>query len=149
MERAAVDREACSTFSKSIFERESRGVGRIRSNVQFGMFESRAREPYKEAKEVEQRISLNLQSIAVEWLTRSAIVKLNALTTPQLVQNVLRELKLKDVKSMRGMKMIITFHSKEDCATALGNSIIINRFKSFKPWNGDVAGESRLVWLKC
>ncbi|KAH7833795.1 hypothetical protein Vadar_009784 [Vaccinium darrowii] len=87
----------------------------------------------------------------LEWLTRSVVAKLKALTTPELVQNALRDFKFNDVvvKSLGGLKLIITFQTRADCATAMGNSIIVNWFNSFKPWNGEVAGESRLIWLKC
>ncbi|KAH7862923.1 hypothetical protein Vadar_011144 [Vaccinium darrowii] len=102
-------------------------------------------------KKDERRISLNLQPVAVEWLSRSVVAKLKALTTPELVQNALKDFKFNDVvvKSLGGLKLIITFQTRADRAAAMGNLVIVNWFNSFKPWNGEVAGESRLIWLKC
>ncbi|XP_058220218.1 uncharacterized protein LOC131330605 isoform X2 [Rhododendron vialii] len=81
----------------------------------------------------------------------SAVAKLKEITTMEIVQQALEDLDFQDVsaKSLGGMDLIITFQSKEDRQAALRNPKIQGWFKSFKPWNGEPSGKSRLVWLKC
>ncbi|KAH7837218.1 hypothetical protein Vadar_011178 [Vaccinium darrowii] len=104
-----------------------------------------------QTKEIEKRITLNVQPVASEWLTRSAVAKLKVFTTPDCVQKAFIDLNFKEVrvKSLGGMNLIISFQSKEDRLAAIRNSLMTNWFSFFKPWNGEVAGISRLIWLNC
>ncbi|KAH7833255.1 hypothetical protein Vadar_004538 [Vaccinium darrowii] len=101
-------------------------------------------------KNIEKRFTLNVQPIASEWLTRSAVAKLKAFTTPEVVQKAFSNLKFHEVrvKSLGGMNLIVTFQSKEDRISAIQNPLMANWFSYFKPWNGEVAGLSRLIRLK-
>lgn len=151
VEKATYDREAPQQISKPRFELNYGGFRGSRAQGQNRAFDGKDMGYGKELKDVEKRFSLNLNPVAVDWLTKSAVAKLKALTTPELVQNALRELNFNDVsvKSLGGMKIIITFQSRDDRTNALTNPIIVNWFKLIKPWNGEVAGESRIIWLKC
>ncbi|KAH7841221.1 hypothetical protein Vadar_027232 [Vaccinium darrowii] len=102
-------------------------------------------------KEIEKRHTLNVQPIASEWLTRSAVAKLKVFTDPNCVQKAFIDLNFTEVrvKSLGGMNLIITFQSKEDRLSAIQNPLMTNWFSFFKPWNGEVAGISRLIWLNC
>lgn len=51
------------------------------------------------------------------------------------------------VRFMGGLNMIITFDSREDRISALNNQNVKGWFKSIRPWNGEVAGSSRLINL--
>ncbi|KAH7853522.1 hypothetical protein Vadar_003541 [Vaccinium darrowii] len=103
-----------------------------------------------QTKEIEKRITLNVQPVASEWLTRSAVAKLKVFTTPDCVQKAFIDLNFKvRVKSLGGMNLIISFQSKEDRLAAIRNPLMTNWFSFFKPWNGEVAGISRLIWLNC
>lgn len=95
--------------------------------------------------------SINVQPIATEWLTRSVVVRLFNLSATELVRKAFTDFNFNDVlvRHLGGLDMIITFQSKEDRVLALNNSDVTSWFKSIRPWNGEVAGKSRLVWLKC
>ncbi|KAH7836254.1 hypothetical protein Vadar_034071 [Vaccinium darrowii] len=151
VEKAAYDKVAFSHSPHPSVGLEMKGIGGSRSFIQAGVHDCRAGVTRKNETKNERRLSLNLQPVAVEWLTRSAVAILKELTTPEIVLNALRDLKFEEVsvKSLGGLKLIITFQSRVDRAGALRNPIIVNWFSSFKPWNGEVAGESRIVWLKC
>ncbi|KAI8551511.1 hypothetical protein RHMOL_Rhmol06G0192600 [Rhododendron molle] len=91
-------------------------------------------------KEIEKRVTLNLQRTASGWLMTSAIARLLEITTTEIVQQAFEDLNFQDVsvKSLGGMVLIVTFQSKEDRLEALTNPKVLGWFKS-----------SRLVWLKC
>lgn len=90
-----------ATYDKDLGFSEFRGN---KSIIEKGFIDGREMDPKKEIIEVGMRLSLNLQPVDVEWLTRSAIAKLKALSTPELVQKALRELNFNEaeVKSMGG-----------------------------------------------
>ncbi|KAI8536575.1 hypothetical protein RHMOL_Rhmol10G0268100 [Rhododendron molle] len=102
-------------------------------------------------KERENRVTLNFQPIAADWLTTSLVARLKQITTTEYVLEGFSMIGFQNVvvKSMGGLDLIITFQSKEDRLAALSNSTILGWFKYIKPWNGEASGKSRLVWLKC
>ncbi|KAH7861284.1 hypothetical protein Vadar_024174 [Vaccinium darrowii] len=71
------------------------------------------------SKKVEKKFTINVQPVGSEWFTRSVVANLKELTTSEMVQNAFTESKFTK-----------------------------NWFISIKPWNGEAAGTSRLVWLK-
>ncbi|KAH7854712.1 hypothetical protein Vadar_017017 [Vaccinium darrowii] len=103
------------------------------------------------SKEFDKRITINLQPSASEWLWRSAIAELKAISSPEIIQDAFSKLHFEGVKvrSLGGLFMIITFQSKVERNRALSNLVFKDWFKSFKHWNGEGASLSRLVWLKC
>ncbi|KAF7141750.1 hypothetical protein RHSIM_Rhsim06G0134700 [Rhododendron simsii] len=90
-------------------------------------------------KEIEKRVTLNLQPTASGWLMTSAIARLLEITTTEIVQQAFEDLNFQDVsvKSLGGMVLIVTIQSKEDRSEALTNPKILGWFKSLKPWNGE------------
>ncbi|KAH7861886.1 hypothetical protein Vadar_032187 [Vaccinium darrowii] len=115
-----------------------------------GNFSKDRCEGFPPIKDVEKRISINLQPIASEWLWRSAIAELKDVSTPEIISNAFSSMKFNEVKvrSMGGKFMIITFQNKDDRIRALSSNVIKGWFLSFKHWNGDAASLSRTVWLK-
>ncbi|KAH7865885.1 hypothetical protein Vadar_012672 [Vaccinium darrowii] len=103
------------------------------------------------SKEFDKRITINLQPSASEWLWRSAIAELKAISSPEIIQDAFSKLHFEGVKvrSLGGLFMIITFQSRVDRNKALSNMVIKDWFKTFKHWNGEGASLSRLIWLKC
>lgn len=55
----------------------------------------------------------------------------------------------KIVKSMGGLNMVITFLDNMSRDAAMLNDKIKGWFEWIKPWNGEAASFSRIVWLKC
>ncbi|KAG5545181.1 hypothetical protein RHGRI_017609 [Rhododendron griersonianum] len=94
----------------------------------------------KNCKEIEKRVTLNLQPTASGWLMTSAIARLLEITTTEIVQQAFEDLNFQDVsvKSLGGMVLILSFQSKEDRLEALTNPKILGWFKSLKPWNGEI-----------
>ncbi|KAH7857944.1 hypothetical protein Vadar_018185 [Vaccinium darrowii] len=166
VERAAYDRGFVTPKTASNFRESGKGFQKLAYPSDLGVskygyqnksFDNDPIQPDRfhsleqPGKSMENIFSIYVQPIASEWLTRSIVVRLFNLSATELVQKAFTDLNFNDVlvRHLGGLDMIITFQSKDDRVLALNNSAVTSWFKSIKPWNGEVAGKSRLVWLKC
>lgn len=68
---------------------------------------------FTKMKDLEKRITINLQPTASDWLWRSAIADLKEVSTPEIILKAFSDLNFKDVqvRSMGGKFMLITFQN--------------------------------------
>ncbi|KAH7861064.1 hypothetical protein Vadar_021208 [Vaccinium darrowii] len=122
-------------------------------------------------KQVEKNVTLYVQPVATEWLRRSAVAKLKEISTSELIQKAFTEINFNEnnfdngsplslvlqqwsSSSNQQVKPIISMGTnypvrKKPTVDSPGPRKVKNWFKSIKPRNGEAAGTSRLVWLKC
>ncbi|PSS24040.1 Polyadenylate-binding protein like [Actinidia chinensis var. chinensis] len=99
----------------------------------------------------ENLVTIKGKTEGAGWLSRSAVGKLNVIVDNDLITEAFHEEGIKQVlvRSMGGLYKILSFANKEVMQTVTESECLSGWFEYLKPWNGEAASTSRVVWLNC
>ncbi|KAH7856731.1 hypothetical protein Vadar_004862 [Vaccinium darrowii] len=97
------------------------------------------------------RPTIDARPHGYSWLSRSAVVKLKYPASSECVLKALKCIHCEDVliRSLGGLFMLLTFEDKAARDNLVANKDIKVWFDMIKPWNGEAASHSRIVWINC